>query len=159
MTVIAVCTNHEEWAIAADSGIYEEGEIGFYWTTTGPKIWKVDGALIGAAGTTRAIEIGKKSNSSDPYAIAEFMRTSEVGGDWNIIMVRQDGIYYIGDDCSVSHVDRTFMACGAAAPFAVGAGEILGNDDPVSTVKKAIQASIKNSVWAVGPVKTMSARV
>lgn len=159
MTVIAACTNGSEWAIAADSGLYEEGEIGFHWTALKPKIWKIDSSLMGAAGNARTIEVGKKSNTSDPYELAEFMRSSEVVGDWNVLLVNKNGLYYIDDDYSVSHVNATFMACGAASPFAIGAGEILGNDNPLYAVKKAVQVSIKKSVWATGPVKVLSLKL
>jgi ATP-dependent protease HslVU (ClpYQ) peptidase subunit len=158
MTVIAGYTKGGQWAIASDSGVFESGENGVTFKTKGTKVWKRDDSLIGAAGGSRACELAELSMSGDPKSIVEFMRKGEATGDWNVLVVMENEIFYIGDDFSLSRIDGNYMAIGAASAPALGALCAMDDDDvDASTkVRAAANAAVKHHVWAVGPVKVLS---
>ncbi len=157
MTVIAGYTNGQQWAIAADSGIFESGENGITFKTKVSKVWRNGNALIGAAGNSRACELAEMSPSNNPKEIVEFMKKNDATGDWNILIVTMDKVVYIGDDFSVSNIDGNYMSIGAASAPALGALCALDSMDanPAYKVRSAANASIKHHVWAVGPVKVL----
>ena len=165
MTVIAGCTNGSTWAIGADSGVFEGGDFdgdsdsGLYWQADKPKVWRREHSLIGASGNSAVCDLAESCPSGDPYKIAAFMKAREgsdsvVGKSWNVLVVRQEAVYYIGEDCDVHKMKRGYMAIGAAGQIALGALAVEYADivDVKQAVRVAVKASIDNHIYAVGPV-------
>lgn len=159
MTVIAGYTDGKTWAIASDSGLFEDGgdeapATGIYFLGSEPKVWKVEQSLIGMAGTSRVDEVARNATTGDPYKLRDLLKNAEVTGGWTLLMVTQKGLYYLSEDFSVIKLKNKYMAIGAASQPALGSlytSHSLGI--PVGdAVKMAVKAAIDSSIYAVAPV-------
>lgn len=160
MTCIAGYSDGKTWAIASDSGLFEDGggddapNSGICFLGTEPKVWKIEQSLIGMAGTSRADEVARGATTGDPYKLRDLLKAAEVSGAWTILVVTQKGIYYLGEDFSVTKIKNKYMAIGAASQPAFGSlytSHSLGI--PVGdAVKMAVKAAIDSSIYAVAPV-------
>ena len=161
MTVIAGYTDGETWAIASDSGLFEDGgddapDTGIYFLGTKPKVWRVERSLIGMAGTSRVDEVSRGTTTGDPYKMRDALKAADVTGVWTMLMVTQKGLYYLSEDFAVVPLKNKYFAIGAASQPALGSlhtSHVLGI--PVQqAVKLAVNAAIANSIYAVPPVVT-----
>ena len=159
MTCIAGYTNGKTWAIAADSGLFEEGgddapDTGIYFRGINSKVWRVEKSLMGIAGTSRIEEVARNAGTGDPYKLRDILKVAEVTGSWTLLVVTQKVLYYIGEDFSVVKLKNQYFAIGAACQPALGSlstSHLLGI--PVDkAVKLAVRASIDNSIYAVAPI-------
>lgn len=159
MTVIAGYTDGKTWAIASDSGAFEEGgddapSTGVYFLGSEPKVWRNEDSLIGMAGTSRADEVARSSTTGDPYKIRDALKAADVGGAWTMLVVTQKAIYYLGEDFSVTKMKSKHFAIGAASQPAIGSlytSHSLGVS-PLEAVRLAVKASVDSSIYAVAPV-------
>ena len=157
--MIAGYTDGKTWAIAADSGLFEDGgdsapESGVYFLGVDTKVWRAEESLIGMAGTGRVDEISRNATTGDPYKLRDIFKASEATGPWTVLMVTQKGLYYLSEDFSVIKLKNKYFAIGAAGQPALGSlhtSHLLGI--PVEkAVRLAVKASIANSIYAVPPV-------
>jgi hypothetical protein len=159
MTVIAGYTNGNTWAIAADSGLFEEGgddapDTGIYFLGLDSKVWRVEKSLMGMSGTSRVDEIARNAGTGDPYKLRDILKAAEVTGEWTLLVVTQKGLYYLAEDFSVIKLKNKYFAIGVACQPALGSLSTshLLNIPVVKAVKLAVKAAIDNSIYAVAPI-------
>ena len=159
MTVICGYTNGKTWAIASDSGLFEEGgddtpSTGIYFRGLEQKVWRVEDSLIGMSGASRVDEISRNATTGDPYKLRDLLKNSEVTGSWTLLVVTQKGLYYLGEDFTVVPLKSKYFAIGVASQPALGSLYTSHSlNIPVEeAVKLAVRASIDNSIYAVAPV-------
>lgn len=155
MTVIAGYTDGKTWSIGGDSGAYEDN---LYSLTAEPKVWKVGDALIGVSGSFRVMEIARKSGLSDPHALRNHLSESQVGGEWNVLVVTRKSIYEISDDFSVLKVKENYCSIGIGNAIAMGALALLAESkkDSALAVKAALRVTGKHSTFAVSPFTVLT---
>lgn len=156
MTCIAGFTDGKTHAIAGDSGLFEDGDTNIWWPTRKPKVWRINGTLLGACGGN-ATKVAEESGLSDPRDLAAFLRErniSEDDPDWDVILVTRSGVTLVSDDYSVCPLKRKYHAIGGAAGPAWGALHTSKklHLDPLTAVKFAVQAACDHHVYAIGPV-------
>jgi hypothetical protein len=159
MTVICGYTDGKTWAVAADSGLFEEGgddapSTGIYFRGIDSKVWRIEKSLMGMSGTSRVDEIARNASTGDPYKLRDLLKSAEVTGEWTLLVVTQKGLYYLSDDFAVTKLRNKYFAIGIACQPALGSlstSHLLGI--PVDkAVKLAVRASIENSIYAVDPI-------
>lgn len=156
-------TDGKTWAIAADSGLFEEGgddapDSGIYFLASEPKVWRIEDSLVGMAGTFLVDEISRHAISGDPYKIRDALKAAEVGGSWTLLVVTQKGLYYLSDDFCVLKLKEKYHAIGVASQPALGSLYTSNKlKIPIEeAVKLAVNASINSSIYAVAPVISKS---
>lgn len=159
MTVIAAFTDGKRWAMASDSGWFEDD--GYLGVAQDMKIWLVDESILGACGSFRVIESAKRANSSSPNVVRDALRAAELGADaeWDVLILNRSGLTHIGEDYGITSMAGKFAAVGAPKGIAIGAMEVLRGlgMSPLAIVKEAVKAAIAHNNMAVGPIKTINA--
>ena len=159
MTVICGYTDGKTWAVAADSGLFEEGgddspSTGIYFRGIDSKVWRVEKSLMGMSGEGRVDEVARNASTGDPYKLRDILKAAEVTGEWTLLVVTQKGLYYLSEDFAVTKLKNQYFAIGIACQPALGSlstSHLLGI--PVDkAVKLAVRASIENSIYAVAPI-------
>jgi len=159
MTVICGYTDGNTWAIAADSGLFEDGgdddkETGIYFLGMDSKVWRSEKSLMGMSGISRVDEIARNAGTGDPYKLRDILKAAEVTGGWTLLIVTQKGLYYLSEDFAVTKLKNQYFAIGVACQPALGSlstSHLLGI--PVDkAVKLAVRAAIDNSIYAVAPI-------
>lgn len=91
----------------------ESHDDGHHWKG-GPKVFRIDGGLLGCAG--------------DSDMIAQFMawyadKASERPDltDFEALLINEEGIFYFADSTYPAIVDEPYFAIGTGAPYAIGA--------------------------------------
>ena len=100
--------------------------------------------------------MAESCTSGDPYKIAAFMKAAEnLKPAWNVLVVSQRGVFYIGEDFDVHKMKSGYMSIGAAGQVALGALAVAKRvgEEPGSAVKLAVTAAVEHHLFAVGPVK------
>lgn len=158
MTVVAGYTNGKEFAIAADSGAFEESSS-LKMTMAGGKVWATAQTLQGGAGNARVIEVARRANLDDPYQLATVLLDANIAGEWSVLVVTQKRLYEIGEDGSVFRFKEPYCAVGAAAPIAIGAlatGHRKRMGSPEQIVRLALDVSVQHSSLCSTPVSVLS---
>ena len=164
MTVIAAYWTKNSYAIGADSGAYDMDSDRLQ-RITGPKVWTYNDVLFGAAGTQRAIDVGAGLTLTDPYAVAAAMLEASIQGDWDMLMVRRDGVWEINSDGSVFHFKEPYSAIGAGQATALGAlamyNDLATNQASIpesarSAVSHSLMAASQHTASCVPPHKVIS---
>lgn len=164
MTVIAAYWTKNSWAIGADSGAYDV-DSDLLQRSTISKVWSYNETLFGAAGTQRAINIGSSLTETDPYAVSSTLMDAAIQGDWDMLLIRRDGIWELGSDGSVFHFEEPYSAIGAGQAVALGAlamyHELADNQAvmPVSArgaVTSSLMAASKHTASCVPPHKVIA---
>jgi hypothetical protein len=159
MTVVAGYTTGKTWAIAADSGLFEEGgddapDTGIYFLGSDTKVWRIEKSLMGMSGGGRVDEVARNSGTGDPYKLRDILKAAEVTGSWTLLVVTQNGLYYLAEDFTVIKLKNKYFAIGVACQPALGSlstSHSLGIAAD-KAVKLAVRASIDNSIYAVAPI-------
>jgi hypothetical protein len=160
MTAVAGFTNGKSWAIAGDSGLFEDGETDIWWPTHTPKIWRSGDSLIGYAGNSRVGSVAQKSGLSDPHRLAAHLKDEGIPGDedFDLLVVTRTAVWCIGQEFDPAQMTRRYHAIGAAAGPAFGVlhfGKSLGFQ-PRLLVRAAINAACDSHVFAIKPVRVLS---
>lgn len=157
MTAIAGYTNGTNFAIAGDSGAFDEAQS-LKMTMATPKIWATKNTLQGGAGNARVIELGRSAGIEDPHKLASVLLEANIAGEWSVMVVTREGIYEIGDDGSVFKFKERYCAIGAGGPIALGALAVLTTLDtpPAAAVKNALTVTARHSTLCSTPISVLS---
>jgi ATP-dependent protease HslVU (ClpYQ) peptidase subunit len=158
MTCIAGYTDGKVCAIAADSGAFDGS---YSVTVKEPKVWRADNALIGVAGSFRVMEIVRESRLSDAKSIRDLISSSVLikdGDEWEVIVVKPGGLWYIGGDHSIGQYRNNYLSIGSGAPYAVGALWVASKngESPAVAVEQAVRAAVEHHTYASLPVKVLT---
>lgn len=159
MTVIAAYWKENSASIGGDCGAYDV-DSDLLQKSRIPKVWTSQNALVGVAGTQRAINVAQKIYVDDPYALARQMQVAEIRGEWVALMVRKDGIYELDSDGSVFHFTEPYSAIGSGQAVALGAlaaVNLVTPDIPTSTaVNIALEASGLHTASCIPPYRVLT---
>jgi ATP-dependent protease HslVU (ClpYQ) peptidase subunit len=155
MTIIAAKRDGRIAAIGGDSGAFGGEDIKM--VSSDEKVWQVNNTLIGSAGNYRVIELAKKANLSDPYALRDnlLQHKDSLDGEWSILVVTARTIYEISEDFSVIKIKDNYNAIGSNGPMAIGALASV-NNNPKDDVKLALQIVCKHSIYALEPTLVLT---
>jgi hypothetical protein len=158
MTAIVGMTNGRQWAIACDSGAYNDAQ-GTFARPRQPKVWQHDNALFGCSGGSNVRQLVNTCESSEPERIAEHL--SGAKGSWRLLIVRQEGVWELDDDGSLYQWDEDFGAIGAGEAYCRGViSEMLylKNPSPFKVVTHALDLAVKSVTDARPPVQYLVKR-
>ena len=158
MTVVAGYTNGKEFAIAADSGAFDEaGQIKM--TVAEAKVWFAGNSLQGGAGNFRALEVARRANIENPQALSNYLMEANIAGEWSILVVNRRGVYELGEDGSVVRFKEPYGSIGAGGTLALGALAAehrakIGT--PAAIVRIALDVCVRHSSACSTPVCVLS---
>lgn len=106
------------------------------------------------SGGGRVDEIARNSGTGDPYKLRDILKAAEVTGEWTLLVVTQNGLYYLAEDFTVIKLKNKYFAIGVACQPALGSLTTSHTLDIAAdkAVKLAVRASIDNSIYAVAPI-------
>lgn len=164
VTVIAAYWTKNSWAIGADSGAYDV-DSDLLQRSTLSKVWSYNDVMFGAAGTQKAINVGYQLSLTDPFAVANAMVDAGIQGEWDMLMVRRDGVWEINSDGSVFHFSEPYSAIGAGQAIALGAlamyhdmttNQSVTAESARAAVTYSLSAASKHTASCVPPHKVIS---
>jgi ATP-dependent protease HslVU (ClpYQ) peptidase subunit len=159
VTVIAAYVNKNSYAIGGDRGIYD-ADTDLLQLSAQAKIWSYNDSLFGACGSPRAITVGREIRQSNPYQFAEIMCSENIEGDWQVLIARRDGVWYVDSDQTVVNYADPYGAIGSGEAVALGAlavynDSIMGaqvlQSSARSAVNYALLAASKHTASCVPP--------
>lgn len=117
------------------------------------KLWKSSrtGSLFGCAGASAAIPLFKawyEAGAEDRSAVP-LLAEPDGAGSFNVLELRNGNSFYVwwADCVPIELPDRSFMAIGSGAAYALGALEIEAEP------REAIRIAIKYDPDSIGPVE------
>jgi hypothetical protein len=159
VTVIAAYVNRNSYAIGGDRGIYDS-DSDLLQPSAQAKIWSYGDSIFGACGSPRAITVGREIRQSSPYKFAELMYKESIQGDWQVLIARPDGVWYVDSDQAVVNYADPYSAIGSGGAVALGAlaaynDSIMGaqvlQTSARSAVNYALLAASKHTASCVPP--------
>lgn len=162
LTVIAAWSDGENAVIGGDSGAFDDGSA---ITTTNPKVWKADGALVGVSGSFRIMELIQGSNIGETHQIRDFLLSqSEKTGfpaspDWGVLVVSLEGVWEIGSDFSIVKSSERYNAIGSGGLPALAALHVLESVDdlsPQGRMKLVLAAAMYHTAYVRKPFKVIA---
>ena len=156
MTTIAAFISKSEGAMGADTGVYNI-DSDLQQSSNHPKIFLLSHSnmMIGVAGSLKALNAAASfsvdkmfSRFENVTTFAEYMQAADIKGDWEALIYRDNGLFYMDQEGGWTRMVDPYCAIGAGQAVALGSlyqSHMNDADSARSAVTTSLMAVAKHT--------------